>query len=258
MLRRPPQFTEPTQTLTTTYRLQPAPKPQPSRPSTKRTPKPQQKPHLIKQLGNSAKESKSIKGMHYNPTLYRWEGNEQALAPFDIPVSPPQPASSTKPGLIAHIGFSKGVQVEGGMVFDPQSMRWLKMAPAGRTRAATQSSTAASLATEEDEEDPFAGIADLPEDPKPRVGAGGTPMTTGAGADAKAEHSNSDDEWVVGEEFDVGPEFVRRQRNEETKWRRRVKGWAPILTAPTWTVAERWALRELVMGGTGSAVTGGM
>jgi len=32
-------------------------------------------------------------------------------------------------------------------------------------------------------------------------------------------------EFVVGEEFDVGPEFVRRQREEESLWKKNVEGW---------------------------------
>jgi hypothetical protein len=204
----------------------------------------QQKPHLIKQLGSGAHESKSVKGMHYNPTLFRWEGNEHALAPFDVPPSPMHsaPATSSKPALIANVGSTKGVQVVGGMVFDPQRMCWLKLAPQGQQPHHQRGNTASSggvgsLATEEEEDDPFAGFEEL-EDQHTK------PATTGAGG---PKDPCSDEEWLVSEEFDVGPDFVRRQRGEEVKWRRRMEGWRSVLTGPRFDEAGRWALRELVL-----------
>ena len=203
--------------------------------TTKRAPKPQRRPHLIKPLNNVAGQGKDEKGMHWNPVLCRWEGNEKALVPFDVLPSPRHAATNpaTKPALIANVGSVKGVQVVGGMVFDPQRMCWLKMAPnAGRGRS---ESGVISLTTEDDEEDPFAGLDDLEDETKSKAGDHAAKGMTG-----------SDDEWMVGEEFDVGPEFVRRQKNEEAKWKRRLDGWKELLDRPEQALQERWAIRDLV------------
>ncbi|MCJ1323368.1 hypothetical protein MMC10_000028 [Thelotrema lepadinum] len=201
---------------------------------TKRTSKHPKKPQLIKPLGNSATENKIVNGMHWNPQLFRWEGNENALAPFDVPSSPRRagPSPMNKPALIANPGSVKGVQVVGGMVFDPEKMRWLKIAPQSRGRS---ESGVASITTEDDEDDPFAGIDDLEDETKSR---------TGHGLHGKA--SMSDEEPMVGEEFDVGPDFVRRQEKEEDKWRRKLQGWTKILGQQQRAVDARNDIRTLV------------
>ena len=188
----------------------------------KRAKGPPQKPHLIKQLGDSAITAKTEKGMHWNPTLFRWEGNENALAPFDAPLPPPHQspkggsmASKPAPALIANVGATKGVQVVGGMVFDPQRMCWLKMGPSHRSG----SPNPRSPETVDEDEDPFAGLDDLQDSKHRKNGGSGIMEGSSQGLGL------ADEEWPVGEEFDVGPEFVKRQRNEEEKWRRKVEGW---------------------------------
>ena len=133
--------------------------------------------------------------MTWNPSLFRWEGNEVTLEDFDRhqAVTPPRPALITN--INGNSGISKGIQVVGGMVFDPQRMCWLKMDE------------------EDDEEDPFDGLDDLMDEVVSVDGTNVSGLGTSCG------------EWMVGEEFDVGPEFVRRQREEEERWRRRVDGW---------------------------------
>ncbi|KAI8587477.1 hypothetical protein BDZ88DRAFT_239131 [Geranomyces variabilis] len=56
--------------------------------------------------------------MVYNPTLQKWEGNEDALLEFDR-------ASPSRPALITNVGGYKLPQSVGGMVFDPVRMCWL-------------------------------------------------------------------------------------------------------------------------------------
>jgi len=176
-----------------------------------------------------------MKGMHYNPILFRWEGNENALAPFDVPLPPPTLTSSPKsppslqkaaPALITNISATQGVQVVGGMVFDPQRMCWLKMAPHSThgTKGGNNNNTPMSPDTIEDEDDPFAGLDDLEDSKsnKPSSRAGGDGAE---GEEKRGGGGGLADEWLVGEEFDVGPEFVRRQRTEEEKWRRKVEAW---------------------------------
>ena len=211
---------------------------------TKRGTKPAQKPSLIKPVGLGVHEAKTVNGMLYNPQLYRWEGNENALAPFDapLPMSPGSPSSKglgiqTKPALIANVGNVKGVQVVGGMVFDPQRMCWLKMAPNTFSRHGRSESGGMSPATEDDEEDVFAGLDDL-DDGNSKISA-----ATGQGG---KESSLADDEWLVGEEFDVGPEFIRRQRVEEEKWRRKVEGWVGEGVGRDEGQEWKWAIRRLV------------
>jgi len=206
--------------------------------------KPPQKPSLIKPVGNGVHDAKTVNGMHYNPQLFRWEGNENALAPFDVPVpmSPESPkvkglGIQTKPALIANFGSVKGVQVVGGMVFDPQRMCWLKMSHQQSTSGHRRSESGGmSPATEDDEEDVFAGLEDL-DDGK---------SVKGTGEGKEGGTSLVDEEWLVGEEFDVGPEFVKRQRAEEEKWRRKVEGWVGKGVGREEGEEWKWAIRRMV------------
>lgn len=201
---------------------------------SKRGKVPPRKPQLIKSMGDGTNTPKSSQGMRWNSTLFKWEGNENALASFDssIPSSrSPKHMNGNggpkaAPALIANVGASKGVQVVGGMVFDPQRMCWLKMAPSHASHhrfGATPSPR--STGTIDDDEDPFAGLDDL-DDSKDRK------SILGHGVGLEDDLSSlggskglADDEWLVGEEFDVGPEFIKRQRTEEENWRRKVEGW---------------------------------
>ncbi|KAB8342905.1 hypothetical protein FH972_022502 [Carpinus fangiana] len=164
------------------------------------------------------------KGMHWNSTLCRWEGNDNALAGFEAvrAVSPPRPA------LITNMAGTQGVQVVGGMVFDPQRMCWLKMRGAP--------SEAASPLGEQEEDDPFRGIDDLPDTTMGNAADGGV-ATVVAGAGASID-------FPVGEEFDLGPDFIRRQREEEVAWRARTGPW---MSARHEGHGEEylWALRQI-------------
>ncbi|GAD99461.1 cytokinesis regulator [Paecilomyces variotii No. 5] len=199
------------------------------------------KPHLIKPLGAGVHESKSVKGMQYNPSTYRWEGNENALAGFDALPSPKSP--KTAPALITNVGAMQGVQVVGGMVFDPRRMCWLKL-------AATQPGNE-GVAVVDDDEDPFAGLEDLKDNgSKTRGGVQAMKTSDSNEADGVASGDDksggeSSDEWPITEEFDVGPEFIKRQRAEEEKWRRKVDKW---VTADRGKLGDswRWAIRSLV------------
>lgn len=253
----------------------------------------QQKPHLIKPMGNDLNRPKDEKGMHYNPLLFRWEGNENDLAPFDIPPPdfyPRQPSplgqdargkgsptsgKERNVALISQIGNVSGVQVVGGMVFDPRQMRWLKMADQNQ---GNRTGSMGEVEVEE-EEDVFAGLEDLKEEdekshrssavhknknvPAQQYGLG-IDGTLSANQDSRNRQSsfeskNSDEEaghssdefGGIAEEFDVGPEFIRRQKVEEERWRRKVEKW---LRATGEEVVEdewgrggwRWGIREML------------
>lgn len=192
-----------------------------------------QKPRLIKPMGEGVNTAKTLKGMSWNPILFRWEGNENALAPFEVPIPQPTALASPKspgggkaaPALIANVGATKGVQMSGGMVFDPQRMCWLKMAPQHGELRHGSSSNPMSPDTLDDDDDPFAGLDDLDDGIKAKSTTGqGNDDSLGGTAAAKGS-SLVEDEWLVGEEFDVGPEFVRRQKAEEERWKSKVDGW---------------------------------
>lgn len=224
-----------------------------------------QKPRLIKPMNEGAVNStKTLNGMSWNPKLYRWEGNENALAPFDVPVcgpglsTPKSPSIGKTPALIANVGMNKGVQMSGGMVFDPQRMRWLKMVPTGPTRTKGSSSHPLSPDTIEDEEDPFAGIEDLEDGPaKSNKQSGSTQKTADTDvfggrldrAPGPKKILLEEDDMPVQEEFDVGPEFIRRQRAEEERWRNKVAGWVgeSVKRDDNAGKSWKWAIREKAM-----------
>ncbi|KAK4190252.1 putative cytokinesis inhibitor byr4 [Podospora australis] len=205
---------------------------------------PQAKPHLIANLNppREAKDSKPIQGMWYNPDTFRWEGNDNALRAFDPPASSPSTASvpqylirerenaTPRPALITNIGATKGVQVVGGMVFDPQAMCWLKIGP--QSSHADSNDPMDGFDALDDEDDVFKDIPDLEE-------------RTMASSDGGNGRSNDiKDDWLVGEEFDVGPEFVRRQREEEDRWRKKCNSWISNQAdrGENW----KWAIRDIV------------
>ncbi|CAI6333850.1 unnamed protein product [Periconia digitata] len=238
-----------------------------------------QKPQLIQGLFQPY--AKIEKGMTYNPNLQRWEGNEEALAPFTHPnistttlalttastptFAPPNNTASyshdrshsishaalsniqlmshnlttraikvgpvpspPRPALISQKTMPREVKVEQGMVFDPIKMTW---------RKAPRVSDGFSPVDmdDDDEEDPFAGMDDL-KDNESIAGNGPGGNTT----------SGIEDNIFVGEEFDLGPSFIRRQREEEAVWRRKVEGWVGAMRDPGehrhggW----RWAIRD--------------
>ncbi|KAF2672521.1 hypothetical protein BT63DRAFT_411786 [Microthyrium microscopicum] len=210
-------------------------------------------PVLIKNMGPAS--TKNEKGMVYNPDLQRWEGNEHALTTFEnpststlplhpthkdnhsrhhhtssipsmLPLAPrdqniPRHGSPPRPALISQISQVRGVVVERGMVFDPQRMTWLKID--SRTLANDPLRINTGLGTPsisvEEEDDPFATIEDLVDEKTAKI-------TPGAGGINSAASDKENVDWVVGEEFDLGPAFVRRQRAEEAEWRRRVERWS--------------------------------
>ncbi|PMD38821.1 hypothetical protein L207DRAFT_567180 [Hyaloscypha variabilis F] len=214
----------------------------------KRSKGPPQKPQLIKPLGN-LNNPKSVKGMYYNPYTYRWEGNENDLTPFDAPASSPSTASvpshmfrekentTPRPALIQNVNSSQNVQVVGGMVFDPQRMCWLKLPAPPQNNRSEAGDTMDGFDAFDDEEDVFKDVPDLEDTPAKEADEVGGRTSEGA--------SGLKDDWLVGEEFDVGPEFVRRQREEEERWRRKCEKWVGASLdrgGDEW----RWSIREVV------------
>ncbi|KAI1341905.1 hypothetical protein F5Y15DRAFT_351135 [Xylariaceae sp. FL0016] len=204
---------------------------------------PQLKPHLISNL-NSSKETRVIGGMTYNPNTYRWEGNENVLNAFDVPASSPstaslppymirdREASTPRPVLITQIGASKNAKRVGDMVFDPQNMCWLKVDIS--TPTTLRSDDPLESFNTIDEDDPFKDIPDL-EEKEPVEGNRG-------------RVSDVREDWLVGEEFDVGPEFIKRQYEEEVRWHRKCERWLGI--APNRKQSEwRWTIRDMIMEG---------
>ncbi|CAZ84898.1 unnamed protein product [Tuber melanosporum] len=204
--------------------------------------KPQQKPHLIKPMGNvnSLPKVTAVNGMTYNPKTYKWEGNEGDVKGFET-----QNPTPPRPALIANVnqnGSKLGIQVVRGMVFDPSRMCWLKV----------------DEDPDEEEHDPFEGLDDLQDHDMISIDRysggmdegfggnvfGGSGSGAGVGGPRGTRLSGGFGEFIVGEEFDVGPEFVRRQREEEERWRRRVEGW--VSQGEASKLGNKWALRELL------------
>lgn len=141
--------------------------------------------------------------------------------------------ATPRPALITNINATKGVQVVGGMVFDPQNMCWLKLGP--QTSATEQNDPMDGFNGIDSDEDVFKDIPDLED---------GHAMDDGEGAQV-SRVSDVKDDWLVGEEFDVGPEFVRRQREEEERWRRKCDSWITP-TGSRDRIGWRWAIRDIV------------
>lgn len=92
----------------------------------------------------------------------------------------------------------------------------------------------------DDEEDPFSGIEDL-KDNNAAPAFGASSATGGA--------AQTEEPTFVGEEFDVGPSFIRRQREEENIWRKRTEGWvSSIRENGEHRGGWRWEIRNLAAG----------
>ena len=241
----------------------------------KRKTKLPQKPQLIRPMGNVRPQE--VKGMSYNPDKYTWEGNENALDIFDVPEFTPRGSSpingantspSGKPALIANVGLgAQGVQVVGGMVFDPRRMCWLKIAEGSQSTGESNSHLRGGSVQLEEEEDVFAGLEDLMEESESQSvfsGLGGDrPTRRNVSAESDVQDgagggAGSGDELLVGEEFDVGPAFVKRQKSEEERWRRKVERWlrkdTDLGDQGDRKGGWRWAVRELALEGQDAAV----
>lgn len=193
--------------------------------------------------------------MVYNPLTLRWEGNENTLAQFDLPpVETPTPqshhpqtsymdrvpapsSSPSRPALITKIPTATGhnVQVQNGMVYDPQQMKWLKW-KGGRDASGQLSPSVTDV---DEEEDAFAGIEDLKDENALAVpdAAGGMASPVSLAAAGVGE---------VHEEFDMGPRFIQLQKDEEAAWRRRCVGWFLDEQPRTDDGMWRRAIRDIV------------
>ena len=103
----------------------------------------------------------------------------------------------------------------------------------------------------DDEEDVFKDVPDLEDKPSAISPDKDTHGSSGRGKARKSGGTEGGgglkDDWLVGEEFDVGPEFVRRQREEEERWRRKVERWIgeerdKVEEDSSW----RWRIRDVV------------
>lgn len=248
---RPRSETGPVMPMTTNWKAQLAARSPNTSPVAQKNKGRRAAPNLIPPTAALGKPM-TEKGMVFNPLTLRWEGNENVLASFEFPppLQTPTPASHApatsymshhqhsvsasppRPALITPLASdysNQNIKVVGGMVFDPRRMCWLKLRPgeAGKN----------SPSVTEDEEDPFAGLEDLKDGP--------ATSTTGNGG-VGSGGGLATDEWLVGEEFDLGPEFIRRQRDEEAAWRRKCDAWflreaTPRFDDESW----RWSIRDI-------------
>lgn len=122
------------------------------------------------------------------------------------------------------------------MVFDPIRMCWLKMGGQGQDKS--DADTMDGFDALDDEEDVFKDVPDLQDSPDKELGEVGGRKSEGA--------SGLKDDWLVGEEFDVGPEFIRRQREEEERWRRKCEKWVGANKDRGGDDLWRWSIRDVV------------
>lgn len=196
------------------------------------------------------------KGMVYNPLTLRWEGNENTLQQFDMPppLETPTPtgnrgatsymdrhygpsASPPRPALIAPMSGANGIQVNGGMVFDPRQMKWLKLKE-GRDVSGPLSPSV----TDGEEEDAFAGIEDLKDEKSPAPNFGGSNYGTSMASPVSVAAAGAGE---IHEEFDLGPKFIETQQGEENAWRRRCGPWFPDGEPRVDDGRWRWAIRDM-------------
>jgi hypothetical protein len=133
------------------------------------------------------------------------------------------------------------------MVFDPQRMCWLKV-PQKRDMSRSRQSEGGDTmdgfdALDDEEDDPFKDVPDLED--KPKTSSSLSPEK-GGGRMSMGSTSGLKDDWLVGEEFDVGPEFIRRQREEEERWRRKVEKWVGKERDAIDDYGWRWLVRDIV------------
>lgn len=175
--------------------------PSPSRSRHKHT----AKPALIKQLGIPTEASvKGVSGdMRYNSEKQIWEGNDLELKKFD--------SLGKQPGLIAYIS-NKGIQIINDMWFDPQNLRWVKINEKKEPQ---------------EEEDPFAGVQDLPEE-DPMTKSHTSARSSSGFQKMKSSRSTPNiGQLGMGDEFFISKDFASRLAREDERWNRKFGAWFP-------------------------------
>ncbi|KAF2097153.1 hypothetical protein NA57DRAFT_77407 [Rhizodiscina lignyota] len=148
------------------------------------------------------------------PSLPQLKHQQSNLSKYRQDGSPPR-----RPALISGVNTAVGVQVQKGMVFDQQAMKWIKV-----PKGAQVGFSPSAQSIEEPEDDPFAGIDDLPDERgKGREFSVTGTMSVGGGDDDDSSLRLDDRAW--DEAFDIGEGYVRRTKAEEEIWRKRTTGW---------------------------------
>ncbi|ODN74155.1 hypothetical protein L202_07607 [Cryptococcus amylolentus CBS 6039] len=230
---------------------------------------------LIKHLGGTDKR-KVVGEMIWNPNTLRWEGNEAVLRDFDT-------ISSSRPALITHYtGSSVGVgglsspvasvaaaapRIVKDMQFDPVQMKWVSVHP------------------EDDEPDPFEGMADDEDEETGRgtiragagrkyvpiggssssmgsMGPGSTAATSSTWSHRMASESSmatSAASWEDRASHHVGvaisSELWSECKEAEERHRKEMKGWGLRVPSGSSELRERerreekrlWEIRHLAM-----------
>ena len=141
--------------------------------------------------------------MEFKPDLGKWTGNEHELKVFDFAVNTPP-----RPALISHMSTVKGVQVVGGMVFDPIAMKWLDMA------------------SNEDESpfDPFEGLDDLDDVADAVMDIGPMPKGLSVSNSSLFPQSKLADPIDNTSDFERSDSWRANLQASEKKWRDQIRG----------------------------------
>jgi hypothetical protein len=145
--------------------------------------------------------------MTYNPRTHRWDGNEDILRDFEN-IAPRDVFTPPRPALISNItsGSIRGVQVVGGMIFDPQRMCWLN-------------NTNGENSDGMEEEDPFEGLEDLKDDET-------STFRFGSSEGGILEADDTVMLGGMGNDFEVDVAWKEKQVEWETRWRATMRGWS--------------------------------
>lgn len=170
-------------------------------------------PGLIANI-NGTQLPKTVNDMRYDPVQHVWVGNASALDSFQE-IEPVH----HRPLLIRgqKTGMPPSKKTESNMVFDNVQMRWQRQGDA-------------------EEEDPFGNLSsddDAKANSRDQSLLIGKPQSNSSPATARTSSRGAQsvlsrstmEEFPVGEEFDVGPSFVRRQREADMRWRASIIGW---------------------------------
>ncbi|BFZ55582.1 hypothetical protein PYCC9005_002623 [Savitreella phatthalungensis] len=175
-------------------------------------------PSLISNF-NITNSARKINDMAYDPIEQKWVGNEVDACVFDE-----QSSRRRRLGAIVPESITSH-----NMLFDNKAMRWV-CAPGTKI-----------------EPDPFqeADADDSPNVRSDRQRATGVSGEQSTSSKATSGTMAITDCFALGEEFDVGPAFVRRQREAHHTWASRIRGWI-VARDETVRRADLWQLFRLL------------
>lgn len=194
---------------------------------------------LIQQFGPPV--ATNVKGyngnMQFNLETCKWVGNNEDLKRFDN-------TNSKTPGLIAYIS-SKDIQIVGDMVFDPVKMKWINLNQEAANEDPFQESDELEVVNTKTAHSMYHCPVNASENsysyqnqnqkeilsgniqPRRQLSTRTNADRTAGSASMHESYLDNNDRYVVGNEFELLTDSVRRFRHEESRWEQKVQGWFP-------------------------------